>query len=230
MEEKQCKKCDRILPVACFSRAKSKKDGLCSQCKECDKAYYESNKKRILENKQKYHEQNRESIIAYQRNRYPAVKEQRIEKARMYYEENKEFVLEARKEYYENNKEEIARKRKEYYTENKGMFIAAAQNRQRSMQIAYAALTKEEKEIVNYIYKRAAQLQSEYGIEMHVDHIVPLSKGGKHHPSNLQILSASDNRAKKDKSGWEDKAWPLFDEAGEPAGKSRPILPIAEEP
>ncbi len=110
------------------------------------------------------------------------------------------------------------------------MFIAAAQNRQRNMQLDYASLTDEEKGQVNYIYKRAMQLQVETGIEMHVDHIIPLSKGGKHHPSNLQILSACDNRAKRDQCGWQDRAWPLFDEDGEPTGdsKSMPTMPEDE--
>jgi len=225
MEEKNCSKCKRLLPVQCFSIARGRKDGLCGQCKECQKAYYEANKDRILRNKNAHHVANRDSIIEYQRNRYPSVAEQRRKKGADYYRENREAVLRARKEYYEKNKEKIAIKRKEYYSNNKGMFIAAAQNRQRNIQLDYASLTSEEKEQVNYIYKRAMQLQVETGIEMHVDHIIPLSKGGKHHPSNLQILSACDNRAKKDQCGWQDKAWPEFDDDGEPTGSSRPLLP-----
>ena len=33
----------------------------------------------------------------------------------------------------------------------------------------------------------------------HVDHVDPLSKGGLHHPSNLQILSDHDNHTKGDR-------------------------------
>ena len=36
-------------------------------------------------------------------------------------------------------------------------------------------------------------------VRLHVDHIVPGSKGGLHHPDNLQILTASENCKKKDK-------------------------------
>jgi transposase len=35
-----------------------------------------------------------------------------------------------------------------------------------------------------------------------VDHIMPLSKGGLHTLSNLQYLTSSDNRRKKDKINW----------------------------
>jgi len=34
------------------------------------------------------------------------------------------------------------------------------------------------------------------GIQHHVDHIIPLSKGGLHHPDNLQILTAEENLKK----------------------------------
>jgi len=33
----------------------------------------------------------------------------------------------------------------------------------------------------------------------HLDHIVPLSKGGKHHPDNLQIVRSSYNLQKNNK-------------------------------
>ena len=36
-------------------------------------------------------------------------------------------------------------------------------------------------------------------ILFHVDHIVPVSKGGKHHPSNLRIITAFENLSKKGK-------------------------------
>ena len=37
---KICTKCGRELPLECFSKDKSKKDGLCRWCKECQKQYY----------------------------------------------------------------------------------------------------------------------------------------------------------------------------------------------
>ncbi|MBC8551509.1 MAG: HNH endonuclease [Candidatus Brocadiales bacterium] len=46
------------------------------------------------------------------------------------------------------------------------------------------------------IYKEARRLTKETGIQRHVDHIVPLSKGGLHHEDNLQILTAEENLRK----------------------------------
>jgi len=58
----------------------------------------------------------------------------------------------------------------------------------------------EEIKILLY-YKKAQELGPEY----HVDHIKPLSKGGLHHPDNLQILLAKINDEKFNK-------WPLSGE------------------
>ena len=53
-------------------------------------------------------------------------------------------------------------------------------------------LTKQELALVNKYYKLSNML----GINYHVDHIKPVSKGGPTHPSNLQILTAEDNMSK----------------------------------
>jgi len=60
-------------------------------------------------------------------------------------------------------------------------------------------LTKEENERILSIYKECGKITMETGVLHHVDHIVPISKGGKHHPDNLQILTAFDNIAKSNK-------------------------------
>ncbi len=53
-------------------------------------------------------------------------------------------------------------------------------------------------EIVKF-YKEAERLTEETGIIHHVDHIIPLSKGGLHHQSNLQVLTKEENLKKGNK-------------------------------
>jgi hypothetical protein len=60
-------------------------------------------------------------------------------------------------------------------------------------------LTNEEHEKILLIYKECARITEETGILHHVDHIHPISKGGKHHPDNLQILTATENIRKGNK-------------------------------
>lgn len=49
---------------------------------------------------------------------------------------------------------------------------------------------------IRALYQRAVDIEKETGIKHHVDHIIPLSKGGKHILSNLQILTATENMKK----------------------------------
>jgi hypothetical protein len=60
-------------------------------------------------------------------------------------------------------------------------------------------LTNEEYEKILLFYKECARITEETGILHHVDHIHPISKGGKHHPDNLQILTAIENIRKGNK-------------------------------
>jgi 5-methylcytosine-specific restriction endonuclease McrA len=56
------------------------------------------------------------------------------------------------------------------------------------------ALTELEQQQIRQIYKERDRLNQAAGfICYHVDHIAPLARGGQHHPSNLQVINASDN-------------------------------------
>jgi len=52
---------------------------------------------------------------------------------------------------------------------------------------------------INKIYCKAKRLSEETNVPYEVDHIIPISKGGKHHENNLQILAAIENRKKHNK-------------------------------
>ncbi len=57
-------------------------------------------------------------------------------------------------------------------------------------------LTPDEKEAILTIYEKCARITCATGVPYEVDHIIPICKGGLHHPDNLQILTMEENRRK----------------------------------
>lgn len=52
-------------------------------------------------------------------------------------------------------------------------------------------------------YMQSRLLTSFTGIAHHVDHIIPINRGGMHSPENLQVITAAENLVKQDKLGTE---------------------------
>ena len=67
-------------------------------------------------------------------------------------------------------------------------------------------LPQDERDAIQEVYEECNRLVTETGIEHHVDHIQPLSKGGEHLFVNLQILTAEENLSKNDEFRLEDQA------------------------
>ena len=57
-------------------------------------------------------------------------------------------------------------------------------------------MSEKDKIEISGIYQQAREISKKTEIEYHIDHIKPLSAGGRHHPENLQILTAEDNLRK----------------------------------
>lgn len=82
--------------------------------------------------------------------------------------------------------------------------IAANNKYRASKKNAVVPLTHWDKKYIKNIYQ-TAQWLSTFCKPYHVDHIIPLAKGGKHHPDNLQILPSEINIAKSDKLDFYNK-------------------------
>jgi transposase-like protein len=66
-------------------------------------------------------------------------------------------------------------------------------------------LPAKERKKIQELYLEAQYLTETTGVEHHVDHIQPLSKGGEHLMYNLQILPAAENLSKNDTFREEDQ-------------------------
>ena len=84
-----------------------------------------------------------------------------------------------------------------YYKKDKGLYACSKRNATRKGRYKSACvdLSWEERKLIGQFYKNCPE-----GYE--VDHIIPISKGGKHCLSNLQYLTREENRRKSAKLNW----------------------------
>ena len=74
-----------------------------------------------------------------------------------------------------------------------------ASKRRASLRNQTPDLTQEQVKEILTIYEECSRISNETGIPHEVDHIIPICKGGLHHPDNLQILTMKENRSKGSK-------------------------------
>ena len=124
---------------------------------------------------------------------------------------NREKVLLQEKLYRQKNRKIINARHKKWRTENPEKYAAArARYRKDSKDVVYAnnaerrakkfkatiPMQQAEKEGIKELYKVAINAKKTTGYNWEVDHIVPLSKGGLHKLSNLQVVPAEWNAKK----------------------------------
>jgi 5-methylcytosine-specific restriction endonuclease McrA len=60
-------------------------------------------------------------------------------------------------------------------------------------------LSKADRIRIRQLFEKRNKLTEITGVEHHVDHIIPLSRGGSHHPDNMQVITALENIKKGSK-------------------------------
>lgn len=148
-----------------------------------------------------------ECLRTYNREIYskkPEVKERRKEANKRSYEKNREKVLQRGKkkvesgymrDYYQKNKEKAILKAREWSKNNQDKKNAYRQNRRARGE---KRLSPEEVERIVALQKgKCAICKSKLEkTGRHIDHIVPITKGGTSHPHNIQMLCPTCNRKK----------------------------------
>lgn len=209
---KVCKKCGVEKPITFFNASMKTKDGLRADCKQCvshyNQQYRKNNSARIRETDKAWVNRNAEHVQQMQRNWRHANTEhlrnyrtRNKEQIRTQLSEwrslNQEHVRNYAAQYYIDNKEVYQTRSKEHRTQNAGIYAAYSAKRYLHQKRALAPWA--DLNAIQKIYEACRQLSIDTGVDHEVDHIVPINGEnvcGLHVENNLQILTATENRAK----------------------------------
>jgi hypothetical protein len=89
--------------------------------------------------------------------------------------------------------------REAYENSAEGRAIRKKRDARRKQAKSAIPLTKEERQQLIILEKKRLHLTETTGIMHHLDHILPLARGGIHHPINLRVITAEENCSKRDK-------------------------------
>ncbi len=212
---KVCSKCRALKPLDSFHRARRRDaEGRCACCKACQRAYtqstkqvrakrhrthYEANKEAILRQGRVYREANRDKIAQRNRGHYEANKEAILRRNRAYSEANKDAIAQYHRAYNEANKDAKAQQQRDWVHANPDKVRANDHRRRARVQNAEgnhtaADIRKQYKAQHGRCYYKGAHVK--LGDAYHIDHVIPLSRGGSNGPENLVLTCPHCNMAK----------------------------------
>lgn len=172
-----------------FSPNKTKNNGLGSRCKFCTREYART-----------HYDPEKEKA------RYKARSEERRVTEKRYRETHTKETHERGKRWYAANREKVNKRARENYKAKKEQYHARVRNR-RAREHAING-THTDKDIAEQ-YKRQKgccyYCGRKLGKRYHVDHVIPITRGGTNDPSNLVIACPYCNRSKANKLPHE---WP----------------------
>ena len=145
----------------------------------------------------------KEKLRAYLEKNKDHIKQLHVARARKWQEKNKEKAARLKKEWDLNNKEKAQKAKKEWACRNKSKRATWEAHRRALKFRATIRLTELDKFVIDEMYELAKIRTEQTGFDWHVDHNKPLTKGGIHKPTNLQVVPATWNLAKGNRS--EDK-------------------------
>lgn len=206
-EYKRCTKCGQSLPAnrEYYQHDRSKKDGWRSSCKKCDKpirdVYAQIHREEIAQKTREWAKKNPEKAAL----RSEEYRKSHIEQFRLYRQNwvNAHPIADkqAKRKWEANNKQKVAARGKRW-RKNNPIKARAAKHRRRARELAAeGSYDKADIDILLVSQGRHCWwCGRKLGDKFHIDHIIPLSRGGSNWPANLCISCPKCNLEKSSKT------------------------------
>lgn len=211
--KKLCNSCGIGKPLTSeyYFRDSGSSSGFVSKCKECSlkasKDFYKENeaaRSKRIEYLKEYRKVNKATIKEKKRIYYLENQQSILENKAKFYAKNAESLRTTKQQYRQENPKKTKQALKRYYLKNRKKFSAYRDKRRAIERSALGSYTIAD-------VKAKLELQgglcyycsTPLGESFHVDHKIPIAKGGTNFPANICAACASCNLSKSDKDFWE---------------------------
>lgn len=161
------------------------------------KAWAEANPERYKERQRQWKEKNADKVKAYSRAYVSSHKAEKAFYDKEYNQMNFEKKRIQSKAWHENNREQSRASKKRYSDKNRLMWRLYSFNRRNKMKVVGEKIKLED--ISNWDSRECGVCSQYIEDSYHLDHIEPLSKGGAHAVSNIQLTHPICNLKKYNK-------------------------------
>lgn len=194
---KKCKQCGQEKPLDQFNKHNSTADRLNYRCKACQSSYArhrnQFNKEQRAAYGKIYREKNKEQIAEKNKRYYAENRDKHRALVHRWYKEHADLVCERTAIWKQNNPDKVKEIHKKYRQANPEKQKAKAHLRRSRKINAPGKFTKDQIKQLYDLQKGQCICCKAKLDKYHIDHIVPLAKGGTNDIHNIQLLCPTCN-------------------------------------
>ncbi|MCC6361860.1 MAG: HNH endonuclease [Phycisphaerales bacterium] len=187
---KPCKQC-------CRNRSKKRRAERHEYYLERERVWRENNRDRKRATQKRYYERHKEQILEKLAEYRRVFHERRLETQRKYRERHRDRDRESKKRYARTHRERVKETKRKYYAKNKWRYKGMVAQRSAKIRGGGGRVTGHD---IQQQYQRQKGCcywcGEKVGNLFHADHVIPLSRGGAHDPSNIVIACPTCNLRK----------------------------------